>query len=127
MADNTKAKVKIGETVSLKATLKDTDEDTGLLVPLSLTGYLSVRMTAVNGSTVMLDEVPCTILPLQDTTDKGKVVCTIEATVDNYPNLRDGTCKLEFKAVDSGGGIHYFPKRDRKYTYGTIEFQEPLS
>jgi hypothetical protein len=125
---NTKVVVKIGETVTLSATLQDTDEATNQLKSLDLTGYQSVKMTAKKGSTVIINDRSCTILPNQDTTNTGKVTCTFTATVANFPNLVKGKCELEFKATDAAGGLHYFPKReDPIRTYGSLTFQNPLS
>lgn len=128
MSDNTKAVVKIGETVTLNVTLKDTDQTTGVLVPLDLTGYLSVKMSAKKGTTTIINQAACTILANQSTTNTGKITCTIAATVANFPNLSKGKCNLEFKATDAAGGVHYFPKReDAALTYGSLTFQDPLS
>lgn len=128
MSDNTKVVVKIGETVTLNVTLKDTDETTGALAAFDLTGYLSVKMTAKKGSTVIINQQSCTILANQSTTNTGKVTCTFTATVANFPNLVKGKCNLEFKATDAAGGIHYFPKReDAARTYGSLTFQDALS
>lgn len=125
MADNTKALVYIGETgVILRTTLKDTNPDTEVLEPFSLDGGWTVTMTAQQGSTVMLNDLPCAIDPDQ-VTNKGKITCTFNATTTDHPNLRKGVCKLQFKGIDPAGNPHYFPKKFSK-RYGTIEFDEAL-
>lgn len=120
MADNLYAIIGIGETgVVLEFTLKHTDPDTELLVPLDLTGW-NIAMIVEKGSTVLIDEEPCDVDPDQ-VTNKGKASCTINATVDEIPGLRSGKCKLRFKGFDPNGRIKYFPKK-RSVQWGTLEF-----
>jgi hypothetical protein len=124
MADRVRQLVKIGETPTVRFTLKDTDPATGNLVPFDLTGWV-VTMTVARGSTVVIDEATC-LVDSDQTANKGKGSCRFNATAVEYPNLRKGTYDMEFKGIDPLGNAHYFPKRG-SVIYGVMEFAEPLS
>jgi hypothetical protein len=124
MADNIKLTVKIGETPTVTATLKDTDPATGQRVAFPLTGW-TVYMTVAKGRTVIINQAPCVVDPDQ-VANKGKVQCTFAADSTAWPGLRKGSYNLEFKGIDPLGGVHYFPKKG-SVIYGVMEFAEPLS
>ena len=110
--------LKRGEVGSLmQFTLKDEDG------AVNLNGW-TVTVTARKGSAApVIDEAACVLEANQPTTGKGKGSYEFDATTANIPA---GTYNLEFKAVNPGGDVYYFPK-NRKEPYARLFVIEPLS
>lgn len=100
----------------MEFTLKDADG------AVNLNGW-TVTMSVKKGSaSPVIDEAACSV-DANQTTNKGKG--TYEWT-NVTANIDAGKYNMEFKAVNPGGDVYYFPKT-AKEPFAILKVIEPLS
>jgi hypothetical protein len=129
MPDNMTVTAKIGETGKvITVVLKDTDPDTGELAPKDLTGYtnLVMQVTKSNG-TVVIAGAAC-VADADQSTNPGKITCTLNVTVAAHSGLVAGSHRLEFSGLNASGKRRYWPlSKNETRTYGKFIVQDALS